>query len=69
MNDYDSPLIRVLITALAGGLYKVTTPDSGATIVDRTRNPFSQPQRPSQSLVGAESAASVHPTHLNCKDL
>jgi hypothetical protein len=40
VNDYDPPLIRVLITNLAGGLYRVTTPDSGATIVDRTRNPL-----------------------------
>jgi hypothetical protein len=34
------PLIKVLITDLSGGLYSVTTPDSGATLVDRTRNPL-----------------------------
>jgi hypothetical protein len=43
VNEHDPhapPLIKVLITDLAGGLYKVTTPDSGATIVDRTRHPL-----------------------------
>jgi hypothetical protein len=40
VNDHDPPLIRLLISDRGGGLYQVTTPDSGATIVDRTRNPL-----------------------------
>jgi hypothetical protein len=33
-------MIRVLISAIGAGLFKVTTPDSGATLVDRTRHPL-----------------------------
>jgi hypothetical protein len=40
VNDHSPPIIYVRITDLAGGLYSVTTPDSGATLVDRTRNPL-----------------------------
>jgi hypothetical protein len=40
VNDHDPPLIRLLISSIGEGLYQVTTPDSGATIVDRTPNPL-----------------------------
>src|ERR1700722_5784768 len=41
MHDpYAPPLIRLSIEAVGGGLFKVTTPDSGATLVDRTRQPI-----------------------------
>jgi hypothetical protein len=40
VNDHDPPLIRLLISSIGGGFYQVTTPDSGATLVDRTRSPL-----------------------------
>jgi hypothetical protein len=40
VNEYDPPLIRVLISAIGGGLFKVTASDSGAVLCDRTRHPL-----------------------------
>jgi hypothetical protein len=40
VDDHSPPIIHVRITDIGAGLSKVTASDSGAVLVDRTRNPL-----------------------------